>query len=277
MTTEATQIAALRDQLKPGFIPKIGMILGSGLGRLADQLTDATVIDYSDIPGFPVSSVKGHSGKLHLGYLNEVPVACLQGRVHYYEGVDYHKMRTLIRSLKVLGCDTLLLTNSSGSLHKEVGVGEVVAITDHINMQFHNPLVGPNDDEFGDRFVGMEDAYDPQLRRELHTAAKAQHIKLHEGVYVGVLGPAFETPAEIRAYRTLGADLVGMSTVADVILARHCGLKVVALAAITNLAAGMHSEQLSHEVTLHGANIAADKMINIIGEFMSLQQAQLTS
>lgn len=275
MTAEALQIAALRDQLKPGFIAKVGMILGSGLGRVAEQLTDVTVIDYADVSGFPVSSVKGHNGKLHLGYLNDVPVACLQGRVHYYEGVDYHKMRTLIRSLKVLGCDTLLLTNSSGSLREDVGVGEVVAINDHINMQFHNPLVGPNDDEFGDRFAGMEDAYDPELRQDLHAAAKTQGIKLHDGVYVGVLGPSFETPAEIRAYRTLGADLVGMSTVADVILARHCGLKVVALAAITNLAAGMHCEQLSHEVTLQGANIAADKMISIIGEFMALQHAHL--
>lgn len=271
MTTDTSKIASLRDQLKPGFNAKIGLILGSGLGRLAEQLTHVTVIDYADIPGFPVSSVKGHNGKLHLGYLNNVPVACLQGRVHYYEGVDYHKMRTLIRSLKILGCDTVFLTNSSGSLHEAVGVGEVVAISDHINMQFHNPLVGPNDNEFGDRFVGMENAYDPELRQELHHAAKTQGITLHEGVYVGVLGPAFETPAEIRAYRILGADLVGMSTVADVILARHCGLRVVALAAITNLAAGMHNEQLSHEVTLQGAKIAADKMMRLIGEFMTLQ------
>lgn len=276
MTADALKIANIRDKLKPGFHAKVGLILGSGLGPIAEQITDATIIDYADLPGFPVSSVKGHGGKLYLGFLKGVPVACLQGRAHHYEGVDYHKMRTLVRSLKVLGCESLLVTNSSGSLRREVGVGEVVAITDHINMQFHNPLVGPNDDEFGDRFVGMEDAYDPQLRQQLHEAANKQNITLHEGIYIGVLGPSFETPAEIRAYRTLGADVVGMSTVADVIIARHCGLKVITLSAITNLAAGMHSEQLSHEVTLQGAKIAADKMIRIINEFMTLQQLQKT-
>lgn len=278
MTQEALQVAALRDKLKPGFVAQVGIILGSGLGSVAEQLTDATIIDYADIPGFPSSSVQGHSGKLHLGYLSGVPVACLQGRVHYYEGVDYHKMRTLIRSLKVLGCDTMFLTNSSGSLRADVGVGEVVAIHDHINLQYHNPLVGANDDDFGDRFVGMEDAYDPQLRKKLHTVAAKHNITLHEGVYIGVLGPSFETPAEIRAFRILGADVVGMSSVADVILARHCGLKVVALAAITNLAAGMHSEQLSHDITLQGAKIASEKMIQLISAFMAeLSSCQQTA
>ncbi len=271
MTKDALNIAPLCDKLKPGFRARVGMILGSGLGAIAEQITDATVIDYQTIPGFPTSSVKGHGGQLHLGYLCGVPVACLQGRVHYYEGVDYQKMQTLIRSLKVLGCDTLFLTNSSGSLRETVGVGEIVAITDHINLQCHNPLVGPNDERFGERFVGMENAYDPALREQLHAAAKTQNIVLHDGVYVGVLGPAFETPAEIRAFRILGADVVGMSSVADVILARHCGLKVVALAAITNLAAGMHSEQLSHDITLRGAQIASQKMIAVINEFMLIQ------
>lgn len=261
-------LLTLCEQHKPGFRAQLGMILGSGLGALADQITDATVIPYSELPGFPISSVQGHQGKLYLGYLHGVPVACLQGRVHYYEGIDYSRMRTLIRSLKTLGCDTLLLTNSSGSLRQEVGVGELVTITDHINFQFNNPLIGPNDDDFGPRFVGMENAYDPVLRQQLHRAAKSQDIKLHEGVYIGVLGPSFETPAEINAYRLLGADVVGMSTVADVILARHCGLRVVAIAAITNLAAGMHSEQLSHDVTLKGAEITTQKMIKLVDAFI---------
>lgn len=270
MTTEALAAKELCQQLKPDFIPKIGLILGSGLGVVAEQLTDATIIDYADIPGFPISTIKGHSGKLHLGYLEGVPVVCLQGRVHYYEGVDYHKMQTLIRSVKALGADTLFITNSSGSLRQDVGVGEVVAIKDHINMQFNNPLVGPNDDRFGERFFSMENAYDIDLRKQLKQAAHNLNITWHDGIYVGVIGPAFETPAEINAYRILGADVVGMSTVADVNIARHCSLKVVALAAITNLAAGMHDEQLSHEVTLKGAQIASEKMIKMITEFMRL-------
>lgn len=268
MTHEALLTATLCDRLKPGFKPKVGLILGSGLGMIAEQLTDSTRINYADIQGFPVSSVEGHNGILHLGYLSGVPVACLQGRVHYYEGIDYYKMQTLIRSLKVLGCDTLLLTNASGSLREEVGVGEIVSITDHINMQGHNPLVGLNDERFGARFPGMENAYDATLREQLQRVARAANITLHEGVYVGVLGPAFETPAEIRAYRILGADLVGMSTVADVIIARHCGLKVAALAAITNLAAGMHPEALNHTITLQGAQIASEKMITLITRFI---------
>jgi xanthosine phosphorylase len=274
MTAEALQISELRDKLKPGFIPEIGLILGSGLGVIAEHMTDSTIIDYADIPGFPVSTIAGHSGKLHLGYLEGVPVACLQGRVHYYEGIDYKKLQTLIRSIKVLGADTLFLTNSSGSLREEVGVGEIVAIKDHINMQFHNPLVGTNDDGFGNRFFSMENAYDIDLRTRLKQAAANVETALFDGVYVGVLGPAFETPAEINAYRMLGADVVGMSTVADVLIARHCDLKVVALAAITNLAAGMHSEHLSHEVTLKGAKIASDKMVKVVTEFVRLSQDQ---
>ncbi len=267
MTLEALQIPKILEGYKPGFAPKLGIILGSGLGEIAHHIDNATVIDYADIPGFPVSSVQGHGGKLYLGTLCNVPVACLQGRVHYYEGIDYPKMKTLVRSLKIMGCEELLITNASGSLRHEVGVGEIVAIHDHINFQFNNPLVGPNEPEFGDRFVGMENTYDLALRKRLHEAAKKLHITLHEGVYIGVLGPSFETPAEINAFRVLGANVVGMSTISEVIIARHCGLKIAVLAAITNLAAGMHHEGLSHEVTLKGAKIAAEKMIQLILQF----------
>ena len=267
MTAHAQQISAVIAKLKPGFTAKVGIILGSGLGVIAEQLTDVTIIDYADIPGFPVSTVQGHSGKLHLGFLHGVPVACLQGRAHHYEGINYEKVKTLIRSLRVLGCDTLLLTNSSGSLRREVGVGEIVALTDHINFQFHNPLIGPNEDDFGPRFPDMECAYDRELRDQLDAAAAAENVTLHKGVYVGVLGPSFETPAEINAYRILGADVVGMSTVADVIIARHCGLRVAALAGITNLASGMHDGALTHDVTMKGAEIASKKMIKIINAF----------
>ena len=264
MTVEASQIQQIIEKHKPGFQAQLGIILGSGLGKVAESLDDVTVIPYADIPGFPVSTVKGHSGNLYLGFLSGVPTACLQGRVHYFEGVDYRKMKTLVRSLKVMGCNSLLITNSAGSLRADVGVGELVAINDHINFQFNNPLVGENDDDFGDRFTGMEDAYNPEMRRQLHAVANDISLKLHDGVYVGVLGPSFETPAEINAYRILGADVVGMSTVPEVLIARHCGLSVAVISAITNLAAGMHSENLSHEVTLKGAAIAADKLIQLI-------------
>ncbi len=267
MTVEASQIQDVIAQHKPGFVPKLGIILGSGLGAVAEHIEDSTIIDYSKIPGFPVSSVKGHSGKLHLGMLNGLPVACLQGRVHYYEGINYHKMKTLVRSLKTIGCDELLITNASGSLRSEVGVGEIVAVSDHINFQFNNPLVGPNEADFGGRFVGMENVYNPEIRRQLHAAAKQLDINLHDGVYMGVLGPSFETPAEINAFRILGADVIGMSTVPEVIIAHHCGLRIAVLAAITNLAAGMHHEALSHEVTLKGAKVASEKMIRLILEF----------
>lgn len=264
MTADALSIKPLIESIKPGFVAQVGLILGSGLGPLAEQLEDSTAIPFNELPGFPSATVAGHGGYLYLGYLYGVPVACLQGRVHLYEGIDYPKIKTLIRSLKVLGVKDLIITNSSGSLNADVGVGEIVALRDHINMQFNNPLVGPNDNAFGDRFVGMENAYDQTLRDSFHTVADAQGITLHNGVYVGVIGPSFETPAEINAYRVLGADVVGMSTVADVIIARHCGLRVAALAGITNLAAGMHSEQLTHDVTLAGAKIVTEKMTTLV-------------
>lgn len=264
MTADARAIQSYVETIKPGFKATVGMVLGSGLGVLAEQLDDATNIPFSDLPGLPPATVAGHGGHLVLGYLHGVPVACLQGRIHLYEGVDYTQVKTLIRSLKTLGVKDLILTNSAGSLRADVGVGEVVAINDHINMQFHNPLVGPNDDDFGPRFVGMENAYDADLRSQFHDIADQSGFTLHEGVYIGVIGPSFETPAEINAYRILGADMVGMSTVADVIIARHCGMRVVTLSGVTNLAAGMHQESLSHDVTLAGAKLVADKMKQLI-------------
>lgn len=264
MTADALSCQPFIETLKPGFKAQVGMILGSGLGVLAEQLEEATVIPFSDLPGLPTATVAGHGGHLYLGYLHGVPVACLQGRIHLYEGVDYTQIKTLIRILKVLGVTDLIITNSAGSLRADVGIGDVVAIHDHINMQFHNPLVGPNDDDFGPRFVGMENAYDSQLRSQFHAVAEQNNLTLHEGVYIGVIGPSFETPAEINAYRILGADVVGMSTVADVIIARHCGLRVITLSGITNLAAGMNKESLSHDVTLAGAKLVTDKMAQLI-------------
>ena len=229
---------------------------------------DKTILSYADIPGFPVSTVSGHAGELVLGHLNGVPVVCLKGRAHSYEGTADEKVKTLIRTFKALGCEVYLATNAAGSLHAEVGAGELVAITDHINFQPTNPLVGANDEAFGPRFVSMDAAYDTELRQALHQTANQLEINLHEGVYLSTLGPVFETPAEIRAFRILGADVVGMSTVPEVIIARHCGLRVVVISAITNLAAGMSAEQLSHEGTLHYANLASKNLCQLVASYM---------
>jgi len=265
---DAHKAAEFIQQQKPNFKPKVGIVLGSGLGALAELIQDKTVIPYEDLPGFPVSTISGHAGKLVLGYLNKVPVVCLQGRVHPYEGTSGEKIKTLIRTFKTLGCEIYLATNAAGSLRVEVAPGELVAITDHINFQPGNPLVGLNDDDFGSRFVSLDEAYDPILRKNLHKAAEKLNIDLHEGVYLATLGPVFETPAEIRAFRVLGADVVGMSTVPEVIVARHCDMRVVVISAITNLAAGMSTEILSHEGTLHYANLVSDKMCKLVSEFM---------
>lgn len=255
-------------QVRPDFTPRVGLVLGSGLGVLADLLEDKTVISYEELPGFPISTIAGHAGKLVLGYLQNVPVACLQGRAHLYEGVPSEKIKTLIRTFKALGCEIYLATNAAGSLRPEVGPGQLVAISDHINFQPGNPLVGFNDEDFGPRFVGMDAAYDVNLRQTMHLAAQKVGIILHEGVYLATLGPIFETPAEIRAFRILGADLVGMSTVPEVIIARHCGLRVAAISAVTNLAAGMSEEKLTHEGTLHYATSAANNICRLISGFM---------
>ena len=259
--------ATIIKQSKPDFTPKIGIILGSGLGPLAQQIEDATTIPYTQLPGFPKCAVAGHGGNLHLGMLRGTPVVCLEGRAHVYEG-NIEVIKTLIRTLKLLGCELLIATNAAGSLRKEVGTGSLMLITDHINFQFTNPLIGPNDEKFGERFVAMENVYDLDLRKKLSTIAQRLNIELPEGVYLAVSGPSFETPAEIHAFRTLGADAVGMSTIPEAIIARHCGLKVLAISAITNLAAGMNPETLSHEQTLRAAKLSVDKLITLLLTFI---------
>jgi xanthosine phosphorylase len=244
--------------------PRLGIVLGSGLGAVAEALEDAETISYADLPDFPAPSVHGHAGTLWLGTLGGTPVACLQGRKHIYEGGDPGAMRGPVRALKAAGADALFVTNAAGSLNADVGPGSLMAISDHINMLGVNPLTGPNDDAIGPRFPSLRDAYDPGLRATLHEVARELGITLAEGVYLATSGPSFETPAEIRAFRTLGADAVGMSTVPEVILARHAGLEVVAVSAITNLAEGMGGEALSHEQTLRYANQAAGDLSRLI-------------
>jgi len=274
MTEAAKKAAAFIASKSPNFTPKIGIILGSGLGDLVNYITDASVIPYSDIPNFPQCSVQGHNGNLHLGKIHNTAVACLEGRQHFYEGPSNEAMQTPVRLLKLLGCEILLVTNSAGSLNPKIPTGNLVAIKDHINFQFKNPLIGPNDDNFGSRFVGMEDAYDAKLRKQLLAAAKAVSIPLTEGIYAGMLGPSFETPAEIRMLRTLGVDVVAMSLIPEVIVARHCDLKVVAISAISNLAAGLSEEKLSHELTLRGAKKSSENLIALVLAFLEcLEQA----
>ncbi len=250
-----------------GFSPRLGLILGSGLGGLADAAEDAVEIEYGDLPGFPAPGVAGHGGRLVLGKLGGLPVAILQGRRHIYEGGDPGAMRAPVRALQRAGAAALLATNAAGSLRPESPPGSLMAIADHINMLGVNPLSGPNDDDVGPRFPSLRDAYDPALRGLLRQCAGKLGIALPEGVSLAARGPSFETPAEIRAFRTLGADAVGMSTVPEVILARHCGMRVAAVSAITNLAEGMGGETLSHEQTLRFAAEAAGDLARLVEAF----------
>lgn len=265
----AMAVEYIRKHIADDFVPEVGLILGSGLGVLAEELEQAASIAYEDIPGFSDCTVAGHGGFLHCGYLSGVPVACMQGRAHYYEGVANQDILTPIRALKLLGCNTLIATNATGSLNPEVTPGNLVLINDHINFMFNNPLVGPNDDRFGPRFIGLDDAYDVSLRNQFKSIAKELDIALPEGVYFGVLGPSFETPAEIRAFKMMGGDVVGMSTIPEVITARHCGLRVAVVSVITNLAAGLNPTVLNHEETLEGAKLAAGKLIALFQHFFA--------
>lgn len=237
--------------------PKMAIILGSGLGGLAAKLTDETVIAYGDLPGFPVLTVAGHAGKLHIGRLGGVPVFVLNGRKHFYETTDPYPLRTMIRAIKAAGAEILFLSNAAGSVRAPIKVSELMLISDHINFLGLNPLTGPNDDAFGPRFFPVADAWNPELRAKMKTVAQQEGITLHEGVYMAFRGPSFETPAEIRMAQLWGADAIGMSSVPDCLIARHCGLRVVGVSCITNMGAGLSDEILSHAHTLENAAKAA--------------------
>ncbi|HEY0490404.1 MAG TPA: xanthosine phosphorylase [Telluria sp.] len=263
---EAVDIIKAR---KPGFAPRVAMILGSGLGVLAEQMTDAVSIGFDELPGFPISTVHGHAGELVLGTLAGVDVACMKGRGHFYEGYGMGVMTSAVRTMKLLGCEMLFVTNAAGSLRPEVDAGSLVAITDHINLLPGTPMIGPNDDRFGPRFFSMSNAYDADLRNLVKDTAAAKGITLHEGVFVAYPGPNFETAAEIRMMSRLGADTVGMSVVPEVISARHCGMKVTGVSVITNLAEGLSPFQLSHEQTLKYAAIGAKDLVALILAFLT--------
>lgn len=268
MTVTIQETMSAIRKYAPNFTPKLGIILGSGLGSIAEQLTNPITIPYQAIPGLHTGSVAGHASLLVMGHLGDVPVVCMKGRLHLYEGTPYDSLRTFIRLIKHLGASTLMVTCAVGSMRTEVGAGEVMMINDHINLHPGNPLVGPNDESEGPRFVSLENAYDEGLRAQMSAIAQRLNITLTEGVYISVLGPSFETPAEIRAFRSWGADMVGMSVVPEVILARHCGMRVLGLAAVTNLAVGLSPEKVTHEVTLQYGEVAARKLIKLIPEFV---------
>src|SRR4051812_47302075 len=253
---------------RQGRSPRVGIVLGSGLGAVADAVADAETIDYADLPGFPAPTVRGRAGGGVAGALAGVVVAVRQGRRHLYEGPPYEPVATPVRALRAAGVDTLILTNAAGSLRPEVGPGRLMAISDHINRTGQTPLAGPTDDALGPRFPSLRDAYDPELRATLHATAGDLGIDLAEGVYLAVTGPSFETPAEIRAFAALGADAVGMSTVHETIVARHAGLRVAAISTITNLAEGLSDEPLSHEQTLHDAQRAASALARLLEAFV---------
>ena len=253
---------------KPGFTPRVAMILGSGLGVLAEQMQDAVAIGFDELPGFPISTVHGHAGELVLGTLSGVEVVCMKGRGHFYEGYGMGVMTSAVRTLKLLGCEMLFVTNAAGSLRTDVDAGSLVAITDHINWLPGTPMVGPNDERFGPRFFSMANAYDSEIRAVVKESAEASGIKLHEGVFIAYPGPNFETAAEIRMMARLGADTVGMSVVPEVVSARHCGLKVTGVSVITNLAEGMSPFPLSHEQTLKYAAIGAKDLVTLILAFL---------
>jgi purine-nucleoside phosphorylase len=260
----ADAAAVLRSHLAP----RVGIVLGSGLGAVADAVADAVTVGYDELPGFPRPTVAGHAGRAVLGRLAGVPVCVLMGRAHLYEGGDPVARVTPVRALRAAGAEVLVLTNAAGSLRRELEPGRLMAIADHINLTGHNPLVGPNDDAIGPRFPSLRDAYDPDLRERLHESARELGIDLVDGVYLAVSGPSFETPAEIRAFATLGADAIGMSTVHETILARHAGLRVAALSAISNLAEGLSDVPLSHEQTLADAQRAAGDLGRLLEAFI---------
>ena len=262
MSFEAA-LAAIRAQA-PDIRPRVGFILGSGLGHLADSV-DGVAIDYTELPGFPHASVSGHSPKLVLGRLEGVEVAVLGGREHYYENGRADAMRLPLEVLTSLGIDTLFVTNACGSFLPEIPPGNLMLVNDHINYSGRSPLIGEPTDR---RFVNLTEAYDPGIRARLQAVAKDEDIPLIEGVYAWYSGPNFETPAEIRALKILGADAVGMSTVPEIILGRFLGLRCCAVSVVTNMAAGLGNEQISHEHTKASAPIGAAKLEKIIRGYL---------
>ena len=248
--------------------PKVGIVLGSGLGGLADELEDPVAIPFADLPDWPAATAPGHVGRLLLGRLAGVPVVMLQGRLHVYEGNDPGLVVQPVLLMGRLGASTIVLTNAAGGLDPTFGAGTLMVIRDHINMTGRNPLLGPNADSIGPRFQDLTEAWSAALRERLHAAAGAEGIELREGIYIGLLGPTYETPAEVRMLRSWGGDAVGMSTVLEVIAARWAGLEVCGVSLVTNPGAGYTGELLSHEEVLAAAAEAGPRLARVIRRFV---------
>ena len=272
MTPEATQNLLVQGvkavQARVSHFPKTVIVLGSGLGRFAAALEGATTIPYGEIPGFSRSTVVGHSGNLVIGSMSGQRIAVMQGRIHAYEGHPGSAIAAPIRILRKLGAERLILTNACGGLKQEMSPGTLVLVEDHINFSGFNPLIGPNDDSIGPRFPEMSDPYDAGLRAKLEDAARESGVEVKKGVYIFVLGPNFETAAKIRMYAKFGADVVGMSTVPECLVARHCGMTVACISIVTNHATGISIVPLTHEETLATAERAGQNLEQLLREFL---------
>jgi len=258
-------VAAVR--ARSALRPEVGVILGSGLGAFGDSLDDATTLPYAEIPHFPSSTVVGHGGALALGRCRGVPLAVMKGRVHFYEGYRLDQVVFPARVLGRLGVKTLVVTNAAGAVNKAYAPGDLMVIEDHINL-LGNPLIGPNEAALGERFIDMSEAYDRGLRDAAEAACRAAGLRSHRGVYLALSGPSFETPAEIRAFRTLGADAVGMSTVPEVIAARHMGIRVVGLSCLTNMAAGVLDQKLDHREVLETGERVKTALLEVLARLV---------
>lgn len=257
-------VKAVRE--KTDFVPDVALVLGSGLGNYAENIKIETEISYSDIPGFPVSTVPGHAGKFIFGYLDNVKVVCMKGRVHFYEGYNISDVVLPARLMKMLGAKILFLTNAAGGLGEGFKAGDLMLITDHVSIFAPNPLIGPNVDELGPRFADMSEVYDKDLQDVIRKAAKENGIDLKEGVYCQLTGPSFESPAEIRLLGKLGVSAVGMSTVNEAIAANHMGMRICGVSCISNLAAGISEQPLCHEEVQEAADKAAPLFTKLVTE-----------
>lgn len=251
---------------KTDFVPKVAIVLGSGLGDYAEDVRVAYELSYSELENFPISTVPGHAGKFIFGFVDDIPVACMKGRVHYYEGYPVSDVVLPIRLLKLMGAEILFLTNAAGGVNTSFHAGDLMMIKDHISAFAPNPLIGPNIEELGVRFPDMSSVYDRDLQKLLVRTAKENRIYLQEGVYAQMTGPSYESPAEIRMLRSLGCDAVGMSTVVEAIAARHMGMKICGVSCISNLAAGMSANPLSHREVQEAADMAAPNFKKLVTE-----------
>jgi purine-nucleoside phosphorylase len=263
----AALVAAVRARTE--IVPMAGIVLGSGLGSLADDIEDAVSIPFEDLPGWPVATAPGHAGRLLVGSLAGVPVAALQGRLHLYEGNDPGLVVQPVLLFRQLGARLVVLTNAAGGVNPAYGPGTLMIISDHLNLTGRTPLLGQNADELGPRFADMTDVWTPALRKDLRAAGEAEGVELEEGVYAGLLGPSYETPAEVRMLHALGADAVGMSTVLEAIAARWVGLEVVGVSLVTNAGAGYSGQPLAHEEVLAAGAEAGPRLARVIRRFVA--------